>query len=219
MAPRAKIVCYFDIVSPYSYIGVKLLNRYKTLWNNVDVELEPVFLAGIMSGSKNQPPATVAAKGSYMAQDLDLVSATTGIPYSFPSQFPIMTVSVMRLLIVIKKHAADKYDQCIEKDEYWARDHDIAQKDILLAALAPILGTSKVEEYFQMTSEKDIKQQLIDNTNKALDVGAFGAPTFIVQKAGSDEEKMFFGSDRFELMSTFLGVPYPGLAFKNKSKL
>ncbi|KAF9180491.1 Glutathione S-transferase kappa 1 [Haplosporangium sp. Z 767] len=219
MAPRAKIVCYFDIVSPYSYIGVTLLNRYKALWTNVDVELEPVFLAGIMSGSKNQPPATVAAKGSYMAQDLEMIATIAGIPYSFPSQFPIMTVPVMRLLVAVKKHAADKYDKCIEKEEYWVHDHDIVQKDVLLAALAPILGTSKVDEYFQMTSEKDIKQQLIDNTNKALDAGAFGAPTFIVKKAGSDEEKMFFGSDRFELMSSFLGVPYFGLTPKNMSKL
>lgn len=45
----ASITCYFDVVSPYSYFGVLLLNKLKAgPWANVDVELKPFFLHGIM---------------------------------------------------------------------------------------------------------------------------------------------------------------------------
>ncbi|KAF9343144.1 Glutathione S-transferase kappa 1, partial [Mortierella sp. AD094] len=178
------------------YVGVKLLNRYKAQWKEVDVVLRPVFLSGVMS-----------------FRDLEKVSTITGIPYKFPSQFPLLTVPTMRLLLVIQKHEPAKYEQCVEKEEYWFHDKNVSQKEVLVSALIPIIGSeSKVEEYFEMTSLKEIKQELIDNTQEAIDAGAFGAPTFIVKKAGSDEEHMFFGSDRFELMTSLLGLPYSGLA-------
>ncbi|KAF9103126.1 hypothetical protein BGX27_010730 [Mortierella sp. AM989] len=200
-------------MSPYSYIAVTLLNRYKAQWKDVNIELQPVFLPGIMSGAKNEPPATVVAKGTYMFGDLERITTVSGIPFNFPSLFPLMTVSTMRLLVTIQKHEPSKYDQCVKKEEYWVHGKNVTQKDVLISALAPVIGSeSKVEEYFQMTSEKDIKQKLIDNTQKALELGAFGAPTFIVKKAGSDESHMLFGSDRFELMASLLGLPYPGLA-------
>jgi len=47
--------------------------------------------------------------------DLNKVSDIAGLPFKFPSQFPVMTVGAMRLLLAIQKHASDKYVQCIEK--------------------------------------------------------------------------------------------------------
>ncbi|GJJ78853.1 glutathione S-transferase kappa 1 [Entomortierella parvispora] len=224
MTSPASIVCYYDIVSPYSYFGVMLLNRYKEKWGDkVQVELRPMFLHGIMTGSKNQPPANVPAKGTYMFSDLNRICNMTGIPYSFPSQFPVMTVHVMRLLIVIQKCEPALYQACVEAlyGAYWGKGEDVTQKEVIMAALAPVFNgsESKVAELIQMAAEKDIKQKLVDNTNEALDKGAFGAPWFVVKQAGSDEEHFFFGSDRFELMTNFLDLPYYGLAVNKSAKL
>lgn len=82
-------------------------------------------------------------------------------------------------------------------------------------ALTPIIGSAdKVEKYYEMTANKDIKQELIDNTEEALSAGAFGAPTMIVKKAGSDQKHLIFGSDRFEVIAELLGLPYPGLTYQ-----
>lgn len=47
--------------------------------------------------------------------DLIQVSKVSGLPLKFPSNFPVMTVGAMRLLLAVQKHASDKYIQCIEK--------------------------------------------------------------------------------------------------------
>ncbi|KAG9067843.1 Glutathione S-transferase kappa 1 [Linnemannia hyalina] len=215
MSARSSIVCYYDVVSPYSYYGVKLLHRYKPQWKDVDVELRPVFLAGVLSGSKNQPPANVAAKGAYMFKDLNRLSTVSGIPMNFPSNFPAMTVPASRLLVAIQKtESVATYEQCVEKEAYWVEDKDVSQQEILINAVAPIIGADKAIKYMQQTSDKEIKQQLIDNTNEAIEAGAFGAPTFVIKKAGSDKPHLFFGSDRFEVITAFLGLPYEGLAIK-----
>ncbi|KAF9541438.1 Glutathione S-transferase kappa 1 [Mortierella hygrophila] len=215
MSARSSIVCYYDVVSPYSYYGVKLLQRYKPQWKDVDVELRPVFLAGVLSGSKNQAPGNVAAKGAYMFKDLNRLSTASGIPMNFPSNFPAMTVPASRLLVVIQKtESVATYEQCVEKEAYWVEDKDVSQQDILINVVALIIGTDKATKYMQQTSDKDIKQQLIDNTNEAIEAGAFGAPTFVIKKAGSDKPHLFFGSDRFEVITAFLGLPYEGLAIK-----
>lgn len=223
MTSRASILFYYDVVSPYSYIGVKLLNRYIPFWKDVDVVYQPTFLGGIMNGSSNQPPATVPAKGAYMLRDLNRISSATGIPFRFPSKFPLLTIQPMRLLLVLQKHESDKYIQCIEKlyEEYWFHDKNIIEKEVLVESLAPILGSAeKVEKYLEMTGNKEVKDALLANTEKALEYGAFGAPTMVVKTAGSDKEHLFFGSDRYELMANLLGKPYPGLTFQaTQSKL
>lgn len=63
-----------------------------------------------------------------------------------------------------------------------------------------------------MASQPEIKQAFKEYTDEAVARGVFGAPTFIIKKAGEpDKEYLFFGSDRFEMIAAFLGLPYPGL--------
>ena len=48
------------IGSPYAYIGVEILRRYRDFWGDrVDVEFVPFYLGGIMVGAKNRPPTSV----------------------------------------------------------------------------------------------------------------------------------------------------------------
>ena len=94
--------------------------------------------------------------------------------------------------------------------------HNISQPDVLQAALTPIFNKepsplAKVQSYLQLASDPQIKQIFKENTDEAVAKGVFGAPTFIVKKAGSSEELLFFGSDRIEMIAATLGLPYPGL--------
>ncbi|KAF9964885.1 Glutathione S-transferase kappa 1 [Mortierella alpina] len=192
MAARASIICYYDLISPYTFMGFKLFNRFRKQWPDVDVTFQPILLGGVMAKA-----------------DLDRISAVTGIPFKFPTQFPVSTILPMRLLTVLQIHEAEKYEQCIDKDEYFVHGHNISQADVLQTALKPIFKSD--------ATDPEIKQIFKQNTDEAIARGVFGAPTFIVKKAGEPAEKeyLFFGSDRFEMIAAFLGLPYSGLIPKD----
>ncbi|KAG0280611.1 Glutathione S-transferase kappa 1 [Linnemannia exigua] len=220
-AARASIVCYYDLISPYTYMGFKLFNRFRKQWPNVDVTFRPMLLGGVMNEIKNQPLFAFPSKKSHMIADLDRISKVTGVPFTFPQKFPINTVLPMRVLTALQVYEAEKYEQCIDKDEYFINGRDISQADIISQALSPIFSTdtTKIESYLQRASQdQEIKKMFKQYTDEAIAKGVFGAPTFLVRQAGAKEgeEMLFFGSDRFEMMAATLGVPYAGLTSVSK---
>ena len=68
---KPKITMYYDVVrysripnraneSPYSFMGVEVLKRYRDFWGGrIEVDFVPFFLGGIMAGTGNRPPAFV----------------------------------------------------------------------------------------------------------------------------------------------------------------
>ncbi|KAG0296125.1 Glutathione S-transferase kappa 1 [Linnemannia gamsii] len=201
-AARASIVCYYDLISPYTYMGFKLFNRFRKQWPNVDVTFRPMLLGGVMN-----------------IADLDRISGVTGIPFKFPQKFPINSVLPMRVLTALQIHEADKYEQCIDKDEYFVHGRDISQSDVIQQVLRPIFhsDTSKIDSYLQRAAQdQEIKKIFKQYTDEAIAKGVFGAPTFVVRKAGSEEDLLFFGSDRIEMIAATLGLPYAGLTSVSK---
>lgn len=49
MASRASIVMYYDLISPYTFIGFKMFNRVRQQWSGVDVTFKPMLLGGVMN--------------------------------------------------------------------------------------------------------------------------------------------------------------------------
>ncbi|KAF8944827.1 hypothetical protein BGZ47_003673 [Haplosporangium gracile] len=156
---------------------------------------------------------------SKLIADLDRISGVTGVPFKFPQKFPVSTVLPMRVLTALQIHESEKYEQCIDKDEYFIHGRDISQADVIQQALNPIFhsDTTKIESYLQRAAQdQEIKKIFKRYTDEAIAKGVFGGPTFIVRNAGSEEEMLFFGSDRFEMIAATLGLPYAGLTSVSK---
>ncbi|WP_445949793.1 DsbA family protein [Sphingorhabdus sp.] len=61
-------------------------------------------------------------------------------------------------------------------------------------------GGFDAQALFAKTQDAAIKQELIDNTEKAVERGAFGIPTFYV------EGEMYFGKERLDQIEEQLAV-------------
>ena len=59
-----------------------------------------------------------------------------------------------------------------------------------------LFAPEEVEKIMTAAAEKEWKDKLLENTKKALDLGAFGAPWMWV-KNNEGKEEPFFGSDRY----------------------
>ena len=73
---------------------------------------------------------------------------------------------------------------------YWVEDRDISDS----AVLEDLVGVETVEK----TGNPEIKKDLIEATDEAVNRGLFGAPSFLVG------EELFFGHDRMDLLDAYL---------------
>ncbi|KAK2096797.1 Glutathione S-transferase kappa 1 [Saguinus oedipus] len=77
---------FYDVLSPYSWLGFEVLCRYRNIWN-IDLQLRPSFIGGIMKDSGNKAPALIPRKGQYMANDIKLLRQHVQVPIQFPKDF------------------------------------------------------------------------------------------------------------------------------------
>ncbi|XP_028617395.1 glutathione S-transferase kappa 1-like [Grammomys surdaster] len=87
MGPAPRILeLFYDVLSPYSWLGFEVLCRYQHLWN-IKLQLRPALIAGIMRDSGNQPPALVPRKGQYIVNEIPLLKQLFQVPLSVPKNF------------------------------------------------------------------------------------------------------------------------------------
>ena len=180
---------YFDIVSPYSYISSMLIEDVARR-GNAKVNWKPFLLGGVFNAvGTTEPPGIHPTKKPYLLKDLQRLSGHLKIPIKMPPDFPARTVLAMRTLCGFK---ADEIPQAAQTlfQAYWVNNQDIADPEVV----ASIFDKNAVER----AGTKEIKDALFQNTDEAVQRGAFGAPTFFVK------DEMFFGHDRLPLLELHL---------------
>lgn len=217
MTTKKVVEIFYDVVSPYSWLGFEVMCRYRNVWN-IDLKLRPAFLSGIMQGSGNKPPGFVQNKYMYMAQDLRRLSGYFNVPLQMPSDpaeamFRKGSLSAMRFVTAVQeKKGGDEKVEHVSRELWrriWSEDKDITEPASLSeAAKKAGLSDSEIKELLSMCTSAAIKEKLKSSTQEALDYGSFGFPMIVCHVNGKPE--MFFGSDRFELMAHVIGEKWLG---------
>ncbi|KAJ6520486.1 putative glutathione S-transferase kappa 1 [Mycena sanguinolenta] len=211
-----QIDCYFDISSLYSFCAfVYLLQRREVLaTHDVSVDFHPVFLGGINVGSGNKPPWNLPAKKDYGVFDSRRAKEYFGLPnIETPAFFPILSLLPQRALCYIKATFPDstfvKAWLALFRANWVPPHANVSEPDAFRDVLraTKLFSDAEVDAIYAAAQEKQWKDALLDNTQKALDKGAFGAPWMWVRNASGKEEP-FFGSDRFHFMWQYLGLPW-----------
>lgn len=123
------------------------------------------------------------------------------------------------MIAVKDRHDNETFERCfLSTWEYSFVKHiDISKPEGLAQMLGEHFDEKEVKEIMRLMSTKEYKDKLTQNTEKALKLGAFGAPWFWVRNAEGKEEP-FFGSDRFAFMWRFLGVEFEDVRIVDKEK-
>lgn len=222
MSSRKLVEVFYDVVSPYSWLGFEVMCRYRNIWN-IDLKLRPAFLGGVMNGSGNKPPGLVPNKFLYMTKDLQRLSQYFGVPLQSPSDpfeamFKKGSLTAMRFVTAVQEKEQKEVgggDQQVEKisrelwRRIWSQDQDITEAQSLQeAGIQAGLSEASIKDLLESSSSKEIKDKLKRSTEEALDYGAFGFPLVVCHIDGKPE--IFFGSDRFELMAHCMGEKWFG---------
>lgn len=213
----SKITLFHDVISPYSWVGFERITRYAhNSFKNTTLDIQPVFLSGIMQGSGNKPPGIVPAKMKFMGNDLKFINKFDAIPVN-PIQnapnklFRKGSKEAQRFLTAMKLDGKDIEETARQFSiKMWSVDEDITDKNVLIeAAIRSGLSADQADNYMAKIDDAEVKSELMKVTKKALDLGCFGCPSFLVENAEGSKH-FTFGSDRIELICQLTGEEYKG---------
>lgn len=185
---------FYDYVSPYSYLANSQLHNLEA-----GIVYRPMLLGAVMKTVGNKPPALLKPRGDYLFKDVRRWAEYYGIPYAMNPTFPVNTVKALRVAIVaLEDGSLDKIHQPLF-DAVWADRQDVSEDTVLKKTLEE--AGLPADDIMQRIGTDTIKLKLRENTEEAIERGAFGAPTFFVNG------EMFFGNDRLQFVAKALQEP------------
>lgn len=193
--PRKEVEFFFDVSSPFAFLAATQVDAIAKR-NGAKVIWKPMFLGGIFKllGGPTVPLQTFnAPKQRFIAKDLVRWADHWGIPFKWPSQFPMMTVKAMRILLSLGQDCGPLAQRIYQA--YWCEDRSIQSLEVLEELVAEVGLPATVLE---AASDPRWKKALIDATQNAVDRGVFGAPTFVVDGA------LIWGQDRLNFVERAL---------------
>ena len=182
----------FDFASPNAYLCHKAIqNLEKT--HDIKFNYIPCLLGGIMKLSNNQPPmVTLADIPNKLKYEFDtafnrFMKEHNITKFKMNEHFPVNTISLIRGAIVAQKN--DFFESYVEivLSGLWEQSLKLETPE----ALHELLNNNDCypDLVIEGIAKDEIKAELIANTSKAVEKGAFGIPTFFV------ENEMFYGKD------------------------
>lgn len=180
---------YWDFSSPFAYLGAERVAGMNVRWH-------PILLGGLFRtiGAPDVPISTFSeAKRRYILEDLKRWAAYFGVPYRFPSRFPVMSLRAMRVYLALPETRRDAYRAAVFR-ACWAEDRDITDDEVLASCID---DETVARAAFAKASSDEVKAELRRSTEQAAGRGVFGVPTFVAK--GPRGDQLYWGQDRLEL--------------------
>lgn len=193
---------FHDFSSPFSYLASTQIERIVAR-HGATLEWVPILLGGLFRelGTPDVPLLEMnETKARYIRGDLHDWAGAWGVPFSFPSHFPLRTVLPLRAALVEPAITPALYRAA------WAEDRRIDEPEPLAAVLRE--AGFDADTILAGCEHPEIKAALRRNTDAAREVGACGVPTFEVRRPDRDP-LLLWGQDRLGMLNEILGGWWP----------
>ena len=182
----------FDFGGPNAFLSHEAIPAIEKR-TGVKFEYVPILLGGIFKATNNKSPAESLAgiknKPEFQVVETERFVRRFAVkPYTPNPFFPVNTLNLMRAAV------AAQFEGVFEKyvdaafHHMWIEPKKMDDPEVALKALA---GSGlEAAKLFARAQEPEVKAKLIENTQSAVERGAFGSPTFFVGK------EMFFGKEQ-----------------------
>ena len=184
---------WFEFGSTYSYLSAARIEDAAAA-AGVPVRWEPFLLGPIFAeqGWDDSPFNVYPAKGRYMWRDVERLCAKYGIPFTKPTRFPrngLLAARVACLAKATSERWLPEFARAIFRANF-AEDREIGDAAEVRSILDSLgqAGARLVEQ----AQAPENKLRLREQTRRAVGLGIFGAPSFVVG------EELFWGNDRLE---------------------
>ncbi|HSV07767.1 MAG TPA: 2-hydroxychromene-2-carboxylate isomerase [Candidatus Binatus sp.] len=187
-----KVEFHFDFGSPNAYLSHLVIPEIVRR-TGVDFRYVPILLGGVFKLTNNRSPAESLAgirnKPEYERLEMSRFLQRHRITrFQFNPFFPVNTLTLMRGAIAARSLGV--FDRYVDEmfRHMWADPKKLDDPGVLRAALEE--SGLDAERLLALVQTREVKDELLANTERSVARGTFGAPTFFV------EDEIFFGKDR-----------------------
>jgi 2-hydroxychromene-2-carboxylate isomerase len=182
----------FDVGSPNAFLSHEAIPAIEKR-TGVKFEYVPILLGGIFKATNNKSPAETLAgvrnKREFHAIETERFIKRFHVkPYSWNPFFPVNTLNLMRAAVAARLEGV--FEKYVDAAFHHMWDEPKKMDDPEVAMKAFTASGLDAAKLFARAQEPEVKAKLIENTQMAVERGAFGSPTFFVGK------EMFFGKEQ-----------------------
>ena len=187
-----KVEFLFDFGSPNAYLSHEAIPAIEKR-TGASFEYVPILLGGIFKATNNRSPvetlAGVKNKPEFMQLETERFITRFNVqPYVWNPYFPINTLNLMRGAVAAQSEGVFKTYVEAAFHHMWREPKKMDDPQVAVKALTESgLDGARL---LTRAQDADVKAKLIENTQKAVERGAFGSPTFFVGK------EIFFGKEQ-----------------------
>jgi 2-hydroxychromene-2-carboxylate isomerase len=188
----AKVEFHFDVGSPNAYLSHLVIPEIEER-TGVKFEYVPVLLGGVFKLTNNRSPAEslrgIRNKPEYERLEMRRFIQRHGITRFQPNPyFPVNTLMMMRGAIAAQSLGV--FERYVEEmfQYMWSEPKKLDDPQVWRAALDG--AGLPADQILDLVQTPMVKEQLLENTQRSVDRGTFGSPTFYVG------DEIFFGKDR-----------------------
>ena len=188
---------HFDFSSPYSYLASEKIDALAARFGR-EVIWRPLLLGVVFQNLGTLPLVEQPGQGSYAPRDMARSARFLGIPYRYPSRFPIPTQQAARAFYWMDDHdpaEARQFAHAVFR-AYYVDDRDISAPATVLD-IAADLGVDR-QALAAALGSQELKDRLKRENEAAIADGIFGAPWIVV------DGEPFWGADRLAQVEAWL---------------
>lgn len=190
----------FDFGSPNAYLSHLVIPQIEQR-TGAKFEYVPILLGGVFKMTNNRSPmeafAGVKNKLEFHAVETRRYLARYGLkPYTPNPFFPVNTLLLMRGAVAAQFEGVFERYVAAAYHHMWAEPKKMDDLEVAVKAMTESgLDAAKL---FTRTKDDDVKNRLMENSQTAVNRGAFGSPTFFVG------DEMFFGKEQLREVEELL---------------
>jgi 2-hydroxychromene-2-carboxylate isomerase len=182
----------FDFGSPNAFLSHEAIPAIEKR-TGAKFEYVPILLGGIFKSTNNKSPAETLAgvknKREFLAIETErFIKRFQVQPYVWNPFFPVNTLNLMRAAVAAQFEGV--FEKYVEAAFHHMWREPKKMDDPEVAAKALTSSSLEGAKLLARAQEPDVKAKLLENTQSAVERGAFGSPTFFVGK------EMFFGKEQ-----------------------
>jgi 2-hydroxychromene-2-carboxylate isomerase/predicted enzyme related to lactoylglutathione lyase len=196
------ITFFFDFISPYAYLAWTQIHALAERHGR-EVVPRPVLFAALLDANGQKGPAEIPRKRAYTFKDAVRSARRLGVPIAAPASHPFNPLLALRVASadVSPEERRALVDALFAAT--WQRSVDVTDPS-KVSDIARGAGLDD-DRLIEWARSNEAKERVKKTTDEALDAGAFGVPTLVVDGElfwGLDSlpnlERLLEGKDPFE---------------------